>query len=67
MNGKSQTRRVLVLISDGDDNLSHITRDEAVSEALKSGAVIFAINTGTSGMATRGEKIMEYMAKLTGG
>lgn len=61
------TRRVLVLISDGDDNLSHITRDEAVSEALKSGAVIFAINTGTSGMTTRGEKIMEYMAKLTGG
>jgi Ca-activated chloride channel homolog len=61
------TRRVLVLISDGEDNVSHITRDEAVSEALNSGAVIFAINTKTSGFYTKGEKTMEYMAELTGG
>ncbi|SPE44719.1 conserved exported hypothetical protein [Candidatus Sulfotelmatobacter sp. SbA7] len=61
------TRRILVLISDGDDNLSHITRDEAVSEALKAGAVVFTINTQSSDMSSRGEKIMENWAKLTGG
>jgi VWFA-related protein len=61
------TRRILLLISDGEDNLSHITREAAVSEALKSGAVIFTINTESSGMSSRGEKVMEYSAKLTGG
>jgi Ca-activated chloride channel family protein len=64
---RKPTRRMLVLISDGEDNLSHITRDEAVSEALKAGAVIFTINTQSSGMSARGEKIMENWAKLTGG
>jgi VWFA-related protein len=61
------TRRVLVLISDGDDNISHITNDEAALEALRSGAVIFTINTTSYNGTYRGEKIMEYLAKLTGG
>jgi len=61
------TRRVLVLISDGDDNLSHITRDEAASEALRAGAVIFTINTEDYGMPLPGERIMEHFAMLTGG
>jgi len=60
-------RRVLVLISDGDDNISHITRDEAASEALKAGAVIFTINTEPSGMSYRGAKIMQSLAEVTGG
>ncbi len=61
------TRRILVLISDGDDNASHITRDEAASEALKSGAVVFTINTNDSGIFLKGEKVMERFANLTGG
>jgi Ca-activated chloride channel homolog len=61
------TRRVLLLISDGEDNQSHITRDDAVSEALKSGAVIFTIDTDLSGMSYRGLKILEYIATRTGG
>lgn len=62
---KRPTRRVLVLVSDGDDNLSRITAGEAVSEALRSGVMIFTINTETSD--TRGDKIMESFARLTGG
>jgi Ca-activated chloride channel family protein len=64
---RKPTRRVLLLISDGEDNLSHITRDDAVSEALKSGAVIFTIDTDFSGMLYRGLKILEYLATQTGG
>jgi len=63
---RNPTRRILVLISDGDDNMSHITRDEAASEALRAGAVIFTINT-VSGIDSQGEKVMENWAKLTGG
>ncbi len=64
---KKPTRRVLLLISDGEDNLSHVTREEATVEALKSGVVIFTVNTDESGADYRGEKVMEGMAKLTGG
>lgn len=64
---RKPTRRVLLLISDGDDNESHITRDDAASEALKSGAVIFTIDTELSGMSYRGVKVMENFAKVTGG
>jgi len=60
-------RRILVLISDGEDNLSHITRDEAASEALRAGAVIFTIDTELSGMSYRGAKIMQNLAEVTGG
>jgi Ca-activated chloride channel homolog len=63
---RKPTRRILALISDGEDNLSHITRDDAASEALRAGAVIFTINTNNSGMS-RGEKVMENFARLTGG
>ena len=63
----ASTRRILVLISDGEDNLSHITRDEAASEALRAGAVIFTMDTELSGMSLKGEKVMENFAKLTGG
>jgi len=60
-------RRILVLISDGEDNLSHITRDEAALEALRAGAVIFTIDTDLSGMSYRGLKIMQNLAEATGG
>jgi hypothetical protein len=56
-----------VLISDGEDNLSHITRDQAASEALRAGAVIFTIDTELSGMSYRGVKIMQTLAEVTGG
>ena len=61
------TRRVLIVISDGDDNLSHITRDDAASEALKSGVVMFTLSTRMSGNRVRGERILEYWARVTGG
>lgn len=60
------TRRVLLLISDGQNNQSRITRDEATSEALRAGAVIFTINTNDSELTFRGETMME-LAMLTGG
>jgi Ca-activated chloride channel family protein len=61
------TRRILVLVSDGDDNQSRTTRGEAVSEALKSGAVIFTIDTLQIGVVSKGDKIMADFAELTGG
>jgi VWFA-related protein len=64
---RKPTRRVLILITDGEDNLSHTTRDEALSEALKAGAVIFTINTSSYEGTSKGETVMEQWANLTGG
>ncbi len=61
-------RRVLVLISDGEDNQSHVGRDVALTDAIQEGVVIFAFDNGTPGGDTimlRGDTIMEDFAKVS--
>ena len=60
-------RRVLIIVSDGQDNFSQHSRDEALSMAQKAEATIYAISTNYSGIQTRGDKVLEYLAKETGG
>jgi Ca-activated chloride channel family protein len=57
-------RRVLVLLSDGDDNMSHMTRSEAIAAAQNAGTVIFTVSTGTY---REGDKVLEMIASETGG
>lgn len=57
-------RRVLVLLSDGDDNISHATRSDAIAAAQNAGTVIYTISTGTY---RKGDKVLELMASETGG
>jgi VWFA-related protein len=42
-----EVRRVLVVISDGDDNLSTHSRGDAIQMAQRAGIVIYAISTST--------------------
>jgi len=60
-------RRVLIVVSDGQDNFSEHSREEALAMAQKAEAIIYAISTNWSGMQTRGDKVLEYLAKETGG
>ena len=39
------SRRVLIVLSDGDDNVSHVPRARAIAAAQNSGTVIFAVST----------------------
>jgi Ca-activated chloride channel homolog len=43
-------RRILVVISDGDDNLSHHTLAEALEVAQRAGIVIYTISSSTEGL-----------------
>lgn len=45
-------RRVLVVISDGDDNLSSHSRSEALEMAQRAGIVIYTISTSTNWILT---------------
>jgi Ca-activated chloride channel family protein len=64
--GKS-VRRVILLISDGEDNQSRITRDEVLEMARRAEVTVYAISTNTSNTITRGDKLMARLAEETGG
>jgi VWFA-related protein len=49
-------RRVLVIISDGDDNSSNHSRGEAVEMAQRAGVIIYAISTSTEWVNAEEEK-----------
>src|SRR6202521_1914756 len=76
-------RRVMILISDGEDNLSTHTRAEAIEMAQRTSVVIYTISTSTQWIAlsqtdpskaanrkyhlTDGDKILQELAEETGG
>lgn len=64
---KGPTRRALILLSDGEDNQSHVTREEAIEMAQRAEAIIYTISTNVSGTKGAGDKVLERMADATGG
>jgi len=60
-------RRAIVIVSDGDDNQSNYTRDQALEMAQKADVVLYAISTNRSKMEQDGDKILKYYASETGG
>ncbi len=60
-------RRVMVIVSDGRDNQSEHTRDEALSMAQHGEVTIYAISTNRTGIETGGDKTLKYLATATGG
>jgi len=64
---KHKFRRAVVILSDGDDNQSHYTRDQALEMAQKADVVVYAISTNISRIETDGDKVLKYFAEETGG
>jgi len=60
-------RRAIILLSDGEDNLSHVTREEAIEMATRADVIIYTISTNISGMKGNGDKVLERIAEATGG
>ncbi len=76
-------RRVMILISDGEDNLSQHTRAEAIEMAQRTSVVIYTISTSTQWVTlddpskersgnrkyhlTEGDKVLQALAEDTGG
>ncbi len=61
------TRRAIILLSDGDDNQSHVTREEAIEMAQRAEAIVYTISTNVSGTKGTGDKVLERIADATGG
>jgi VWFA-related protein len=66
-NGVMATRRAIILLSDGEDNQSRVSREEAIEMAQRAEVIIYAISTNTSGLKLRGDKVLEHFAEETGG
>ena len=60
-------RRAIILLSDGDDNLSHVTREEAIDMAARAEVIVYTISTNVSGIKDNGDKVLKRIAEATGG
>ena len=60
-------RRAIILLSDGDDNQSRVTREEAIEMAQRAEVVVYSISTNLAPNKDRGDKVMERIAEATGG
>ena len=62
-----QFRRALVVLGDGEDNESSVTREMALAMAQKAETVIYAISTNRSGQFFPGDKVLKRFTQETGG
>ncbi len=64
---RDKFRRAMVILSDGDDNQSRYTRDQALEMAQKADVVIYTISTNITRIQTDGDKVLKYLSSETGG
>ena len=63
-------RRIIILVTDGEENESKSTLQQSIAEALKAESVVYAINLSevlTTPEAARGAEILQQIAAATGG
>jgi VWFA-related protein len=60
-------RRAIILLSDGDDNMSHVTREEAIEMAQRAEVIVYTISTNISRGSRGGDKVLDRIAEATGG
>jgi VWFA-related protein len=65
----SSVRKAIVLITDGEDNSSRSTREEAIDMALRANVIVYTISTNFPGYSESGkyDKILQRIADATGG
>jgi len=75
----SEVRRVVVLISDGNDNLSDRALSDAIDASIRSEAAVYSVSTNTDWLAVdnpskpskylmdAGDKVLQQFADQTGG
>jgi VWFA-related protein len=66
-NAGESVRRVIVLVSDGDDNQSRALRSEAIEMAQRAGVIVYTISTNLSNIHDSGDHNLKALADATGG
>jgi len=60
-------RKAIIIVSDGEDNQSEVSRAQAIEMAQRAEVIIYAISTDDSGLVLRGDHVLEQIAGATGG
>jgi len=60
-------RKAIILLSDGDDNQSHVTREQAIEMAQRADVIVYTISTNVMGGDEGGDKVLKRIADATGG
>jgi Ca-activated chloride channel family protein len=62
-------RKAIVLITDGEDNSSRATREEAIDMALRANVIVYTISTNFPGYSesSKYDKVLQRIADATGG
>ena len=60
-------RRVIILLSDGNDNASSVAREKAIEMAQRAEVSVYTISTNPTGSRGHGNKTLERIAEATGG
>jgi Ca-activated chloride channel family protein len=61
------TARILVVLSDGEDNSSHITLEDAIHVAQQSELTVYAISTNPGDFRLEGDENLKKLSEETGG
>lgn len=67
LNGSTQARRVLVLVSDGGDNASQVGLDEVLARAKRSNVTMYTIGLFDEATNDSNPGVLKRLAETTGG
>ena len=65
--GPEPVRKAIILISDGNDNVSRVYLPEAIKECERAETIIYAISTNWTPSRGDGDKHLQDLAEQTGG
>jgi Ca-activated chloride channel homolog len=63
--GAELARRVLIVITDGEENSSHSSLEDAIEAALQSDVIVFALNTSPNQVFS--DPMLQKLSRSTGG
>ncbi|MEO8726628.1 MAG: VWA domain-containing protein [Acidobacteriaceae bacterium] len=64
---REPVRKAIIVVSDGDDNQSTVTREQAIEMAQRAEVIIYTISTNNSGTFLKGDNVLGQIASATGG
>ena len=57
-------RKAIIIVSDGEDNQSEVSKAQAIEMAQRAEVIIYAISTDDSGIVMRGDRILEQTRRM---
>ena len=64
---KTEVRKAIILVSDGDDNYSRALESDAIKMCQRAETIIYAISTDTSPTRGKGSDVLQTISDATGG